>query len=70
MILNNAICDICGEEKVSVHDLRQAYCTEDINRACDSCLSKLNKQLDKIRGVTGKILVTWMKDFIQNIKST
>jgi hypothetical protein len=42
-------CDICGKTGRNLEQLRDCYQLKEIKEVCDSCKTKLNKQLSKLQ---------------------
>ena len=62
-------CDICGNDKDYVNDLREIYQTEGIKVACPACKKILDKRLQEIRALLGDIRCSWFKRFIIGLKA-
>jgi hypothetical protein len=63
-------CDICGNNKKSLIDLREIYQTDKVKQVCPSCEGILNKQLSKIQLATTNIQIGWFKNFISQFKES
>jgi len=57
-------CDICGKTGTSLSDLREIYQTDDIKSICPDCEKVVNKQLNSIQSVTGRLQCVLLKRFM------
>ena len=62
-------CNICGKENVWTQPLTKEYESDTIKDVCDDCLRIANKHLEKLRQMTYQLNITWMKKFIENMRS-
>lgn len=61
-------CDICGNNKESLADLRAIYQTDKVKQVCPACEKVLNKELSKLQSVVSNIQRGWFKNFITQLK--
>ena len=57
-------CDICGKTGTPLSDLRGIYQTDDIKAICPDCEKVVNKQLDSIQSMTGRLQRALLKRFM------
>lgn len=57
-------CDICGKTGTPLSDLREIYQTDDIKSICHDCEKVVNKQLDSIQSMTGRLQRVLLKRFM------
>lgn len=62
-------CDICGKTDTWCESLVNDYHTKDIHDVCETCLSEANKQLRKFQDMTTQLNKTWMRRFLDNMKT-
>lgn len=63
-------CDICGNNKESLVDLRTIYQSDKVKQVCPSCEKVLNTQLSKIQSAATNIQIGWFKNFISQFKES
>ena len=57
-------CDICGKTGTPLSDLREIYQTDDIKAICHDCEKVVNKQLNSIQSMTGRLQRALLKRFM------
>ena len=57
-------CDICGKTGTSLNSLREIYQTSDIKAICPDCEKVVNKQLNSIQSMTGRMGRVLLKRFM------
>lgn len=61
-------CDICGKTGVSLQPLRLSYQTAEIKDVCGECVSVIDKRLDCLQTMTGKIQAVLLQRFMGNMR--
>ena len=61
-------CDICGKDDSYFQSVLDSYKTEDIKEVCHECADEINNHLMKLRKITQKMNVCWLKRFMRNLK--
>lgn len=61
-------CDICGKIGTPLNDLREIYQTDVIKSICPDCEKVVNKQLDSIQSMTGRMSCALLKRFMSERK--
>lgn len=62
-------CDTCGKTGVDLVKLLDTYKTEEICDVCKDCEREINKQLWKIKKITGDIQQGLLRRFMTNMRS-
>ena len=57
-------CDICGKTGTSLSDLREIYQTDDIKSICPDSETGVNKQLNSLQTMTGRLQCVLPKRFM------
>ena len=57
-------CDICGKTGAPLSDLREIYQTDEIKVMCPDCETVVNKQLNSIQSMTGRLQRALLKRFM------
>ena len=58
-------CDICEARGTTLTELRQIYQTPEIKAICPSCEAIVNKKLTSIQGMTAKMTIGLLCEFMQ-----
>jgi len=62
-------CDICGKKGTRLSDLLDCHKTTDVHQVCGECEAILNKHKSKLQSVTSRILIHWMRRFIDELRA-
>jgi len=62
-------CDVCGNDKEYVADVRPMYHTEGIKVVCPKCQKIMDKRLDQIRSLLADVRCEWFKRFLIGLRA-